>query len=132
MANPISKLNLVINGVTIQLDVHDANALTTEIDSMGTGWVRFKSGLQVCYGSTANNNNIATGVARHSFPVAFIATPIVVAAPMAQAESNVYTITLEVESVTTFIINSWANYATPPVLSDAPLACGYVAIGKWK
>jgi len=27
MANPISKLNLVINGVTTQLDVHDANAL---------------------------------------------------------------------------------------------------------
>ena len=50
MANPISKLNLVINGVTTQLDVHDDNALTTEIDSMGTGWVRFKCGLQICWG----------------------------------------------------------------------------------
>ena len=27
MANPISKLNLVINGTTTQLDIHDANAL---------------------------------------------------------------------------------------------------------
>ena len=27
MANPISKLNLVINGVTTQLDIHDAGAL---------------------------------------------------------------------------------------------------------
>lgn len=27
MANPISKLNLVINGVTTQLDIHDADAL---------------------------------------------------------------------------------------------------------
>ena len=27
MANPISKLNLVINGVTTQLDIHDAYAL---------------------------------------------------------------------------------------------------------
>ena len=52
MANPISKLNLVINGVTTQLDVHDPNALTSEIDSSGTGWVRFKSGLQICWGST--------------------------------------------------------------------------------
>ena len=51
MANPISKLSLVINGVTTQLDVHDANALTTEIDSMDEGWVRFKCGLQICYGS---------------------------------------------------------------------------------
>ena len=29
MANPISKLNLVINGVTTQLDIHDAGALPT-------------------------------------------------------------------------------------------------------
>jgi len=27
MANPISKLNLVINGITTQLDIHDANAV---------------------------------------------------------------------------------------------------------
>ena len=111
---------------------NDSWFITSEIDSSGTGWVRFKCGLQVCYGSVTNNNNIASGVARHSFPVAFIATPIVVAAPCVKARSNVYTITLEVESATTFIINSWANYATPPVLSDAPLECYYVAIGKWK
>ena len=29
MANPISKLNLIINGVTTQLDIHDAYALPT-------------------------------------------------------------------------------------------------------
>ena len=29
MANPISKLNLVINGVSTELDIHDANALPT-------------------------------------------------------------------------------------------------------
>ena len=33
MANPISKLNLVINGVTTQLDVHDANANALPIGS---------------------------------------------------------------------------------------------------
>ena len=27
MPNPTSKLNLVINGVTTQLDIHDANAV---------------------------------------------------------------------------------------------------------
>jgi len=27
MANPTSKLNLVINGITTQLDIHDANAV---------------------------------------------------------------------------------------------------------
>ena len=111
---------------------NDSWFITSEIDSSGTGWVRFKCGLQVCYGSVTNNNNIASGVARHSFPVAFIATPIVVAAPCVKARSNVYTITLEVESATTFIINSWANYATPPVLTDLFLECYYVAIGKWK
>ena len=69
---------------------------------------------------------------RHSFPMAFIATPCLVATPYVPAASNVYTITLEVESVTTFIINSWANYSTPPILSDSPLPVNFVAIGKWK
>ena len=69
MANPISKLNLVINGVTTQLDVHDPNALTTEIDSSGTGWVRFKSGLQICWGEypTSGGSIVIT------YPKAFLA-----------------------------------------------------------
>ena len=106
--------------------------ITSEIDSMGEGWVRFKSGLQICYGIAVNNNNVATGVTRHSFPVAFRRYPEVVAIPGALAEFNIYTITLSVENGTTFIINSWANYVTPPVLTVCDLGCYYIAIGKWE
>ena len=111
---------------------NDSGFITSEIDSMGEGWVRFKSGLQICYGTETNNNNLRTGVARYSFPMTFSANPILVATPRVGATSNIFTVTLEVESGTTFIINSWANFSTPPVLSDAPLPVDYVAIGKWK
>ena len=37
MANPTSKVNLVINGVTTQLDIHDANAIPREGGAVMTG-----------------------------------------------------------------------------------------------
>ena len=129
MANPISKLNLVINGVTTQLDVHDVNALTTEIDSMGTGWVRFKSGIQICYGGVSNDNNLATGIARFSFPKAFSAIPSVVASPNIQGK---YVITCLAESASTWVLNTFGAWTSPIEYTDGPLPVSYVAIGKWK
>ena len=129
MANPISKLNLAINGVTTQLDVHDANALTTEIDSMGTDWVRFKSGLQICYGKVINNNNLGTGIARFSFPKVFSAKPSVVASPNV---SERYVITCLVESEGTWVLNTFAAWVSPIDYTGGSLQVSYVAIGKWK
>ena len=40
MANPTSKVNLVINGVTTQLDVHDANAVPRSGGAVMTGDLR--------------------------------------------------------------------------------------------
>lgn len=128
MANPISKLNLVINGVTTELDIHDANALTTEIDSMGEGWVRFKCGLQICYGIVANNNNIETGKAQHSYPMAFIAAPSVVATPR---HDGIYFVTVSEVGTTNWQLNSVSAYDSIRYTSDG-IAVSYVAIGKWK
>ena len=128
MANPISKLNLVINGVTTQLDVHDANALTTEIDSSGTGWVRFKSGLQICYGEVVNNNNITTGKARYSYPMAFIVAPSVVVTPKIDA---IYFVTVSAVRSTDWILCSILAYDGIRYTSDA-ITANYVAIGTWK
>ena len=111
---------------------NDSGFITSEIDSSGTGWVRLKCGLQICYGAAKNNNGISTGVTRHSFPMAFIATPNTVVAPRAQAVSGVYSVTLVVENGTTFIINSWEMYNNPPGLTRESLISDYVAIGKWK
>ena len=130
MANPISKLNLVINGVTTQLDVHDSNALTTEIDSIGTDWVRFKCGLQICYGKVINDNNIATGKARFSFPKAFSASPSLVATP---DFTEFYLVTCYAESGTTWVLCTYQLWGAPNIgpIFD-PLRVSYVAIGKWK
>ena len=130
MANPISKLNLLINGVTTQLDVHDANALTTEIDSSGTGWVRFKSGLQICYGTATNNNGLGAGVSRFSFPMAFSATPNLVTTPNIPSQAGPHLVTVIVESGTNFITNLWWTQTSE--LSSSTIAFHYVAIGKWK
>ena len=111
---------------------NDLGFISSEIDSMGEGWVRFKSGLQICYGMAGNNNNLGTGITRHSFPVAFSATPNVVATPMVEAQYNIYSVTLYAESATTFLVNSWESYVTPPALTNNMLCSYYVAIGKWK
>lgn len=102
------------------------------VEEQGDGYIRYSNGLQICFGVAVNNNNLGTGVTRQSFPVAFSATPIIATTPSVRAESNTYTVTIGDVYGTTFIINSWANYNIPPVLSDAPLATHYVAIGKWK
>lgn len=128
MANLISKLSLVINGVTTQLDVHDANALTTEIDSMGTGWVRFRSGIQICYGGVINDNNLATGLARFSFPKAFSANPSLVVSPDI---SEKYVVTGLVESTASWVLNVFAAWVSPIELNGGALPVNYVAIGKW-
>ena len=129
MANPISKLNLVINGVTTQLDVHDANALTTEIDSMGTGWVRFKSGLQICYGRVLNISNVATGRTRFSFSVAFNEMPFIVTTPSME---YLYITTVISESVTTGILSAFDGTDGSLRYTSNGISVNYVAIGKWK
>ena len=110
---------------------NDSGFITSEIDSMGEGWVRFKCGLQICYGVVTNNNGISTGITRHSFPIAFIATPNVVATPDIPSQSGLHSVTVIAESGTNFIINSWW-VGTSAQLTSSTLGSHYVAIGKWK
>ena len=53
MANPISKLNLIINGVTTQLDIHDAYALPTGSYIQFAG-SQAPDGFLVCNGSAVS------------------------------------------------------------------------------
>jgi len=50
---------------------NDSGFITKEIDSSGYGWVRFKSGVQICYGWVQNNNYYGSGDGLYSFPKAF-------------------------------------------------------------
>ena len=107
---------------------NDSGFLTSEIDSSGAGWVRFKCGLQICYGSVVNNNSIATGEARYSYPMAFIAAPSIVATPRI---GGMYFVTVSTVGTSDWILNSILAYDGIRMTSDA-ITVNYVAIGKWK
>ena len=102
--------------------------ITSEIDSMGEGWVRFKSGLQICYGIVANNNNIDTGRTRFSFPKAFSAKPtLVVSANL----GGPYIAIGEIDGRLAWVLHAyaaWANIAYTNLAAPS----SYVAIGTWK
>lgn len=108
---------------------NDSGFITSEIDSSGADWVRFKCGLQICYGEVVNDNNIEGGKARFSFPKAFSASPSLVATPN---NKSFYLVTGEVESGTTWILATYQLWGAPNIgpISD-PLPVNYVAIGKW-
>ena len=57
MANPTSKVNLVINGVTTQLDIHDANAVDLNSNQTVAGVKTFSNGLSA---SLNTHGDIAT------------------------------------------------------------------------
>ena len=108
---------------------NDLGFITSEIDSMGTGWVRFKCGLQICYGIVANNSNVATGRTRFSFPVAFNEKPVIVTTP---AREDLYVASVVTESVTNGIISLFDGTGGSLVYTFNRARINYVAIGKWK
>ena len=109
-----------------------ANGIDCSVDSQGDGYIRYSNGLQICWGAVENNNSLGTGVTRHSFPMTFSAAPILVAAPVGPAFIASYTVMLQPENGTTFIINSYENFSPPSELTPNPLPTYYIAIGKWK
>lgn len=109
---------------------NDSGFLTSEIDSMGVGWVRFKCGLQICYGWGRNNNNLGTGLTRRSYPVAFSAIPSVVATADVSTQGDAHYVTVTAENETNFIVCSW--WAPSSERTSSILQSYYVAIGKWK
>ena len=108
---------------------NDSGFITSEIDSSGTYWVRFKSGLQICYGEVQNNNNLGNGIARFSFPKAFNAKPNLVALPN---NSGKWVITHVVEDKATWVLYTFAAWTSPIELNGGALVVSYVAMGKWK
>ena len=121
-------VNITVPTNTNEL-TNGAGFIASEIDSMGGGWIRFKCGLQICYGVVINNNSIETGKARYSFPVAFIAAPYIVAAP---AVDGAYFVTAYAKETTNWCLDSIAAYGTTIQFTPNPLPVNYVAMGKWK
>ena len=103
--------------------------ITSEIDSSGTGWVRFKCGVQICYGGVNNTNGLGTGLTRFSFPKAFNAKPNVTVTPDISAR---YAGTASVEGSTTWVLNNLALYGSPADYVPDPAAYNFIAVGTWK
>ena len=103
--------------------------ITSEIDSSGTGWVRFKSGVQFCYGAVNNSNGLGTGLTRFSFPKAFNTKPNVIVTPDISAR---YIVTASVEGKSTWVLNTYGAYGSPIDYVADSLKVSYIAIGTWK
>ena len=108
---------------------NDSGFITSEIDSMGTGWARFKSGLQICYGNATNTNALATGTTRFSFPKIFNIVPSVITTPNLKAP---YGCTAYVEGASTWVLTVYNAVNGVLQTTPDPLRCSYVAIGTWK
>ena len=108
---------------------NDSGFITSEIDSRGTGWVRFKSGLQICYGKVTNINALATGSTRFSFPKIFSISPSVITTPNITA---LYGCTAGTESASTWVLTVYNAVNGILQSTPDPVLCSYVAIGTWK
>ena len=105
-----------------------AGFIASEIDSMGEGWIRFKCGLQICYGRVRNNNNVESGRSRFSFPMPFSVSPNVVATPDIVA---LYSVIAQAESGSTWILGVISFNFSPVGFTPDGVPADYVAIGKW-
>ena len=117
-----------IAGVASQLDLLK-NA--ERVNSSGDRWIRYESGLQICFGSTTTTTSSTTGSFYYgisstmTFPVAFINTPTVVCSALDNFTGVAFAMT---------------NNTTPTTLSLEAIATSknvivslyFIAIGYWK
>lgn len=97
------------------------------IESSGTNYIRYVSGLQVCWGLNSSGNGEARTI---SFPVAYSAAPVVVASPRPNSISTtsfpVYMVRVSNVSTTSFDI------AVSDATNIQAWLASWIAIGYWK
>ena len=98
-----------------------ANITISEIDSQGVGWVRFKSGLQIVFGSGFADTVV-------NFPVAFIVPPVIqMTTPIREGDMGVPGWYAE---GTTYFVG--AVYSPRDHVYIPNGSFSYIAIGFWK
>ena len=94
---------------------NDSGFITSEIDSMGTDWVRFKSGLQICWGSYLTSGDSIT----ITYPKAFHADYPTGVGVSGQSPN--------------FSTSGWGNTSVVVVGTEGHGSnVTYVAVGRWK
>ena len=105
---------------------NDSGYITSEIDSMGEGWIRFKSGLQICWGLISSNEVEPYG--DHygkliSYPKSFLAnTEYAVNISQWRATGNL-TQNVNIYGVSTTYVG---------IETDEPWGVYYTVFGTWK
>lgn len=106
--------------------------ITSEIDSMGEGWVRFKSGLQICWGNM-NFGSIEAGGTRDwvlTFPKSFVNSNYIAVCGNSSTGSNwMNNCFITYNRNTTSVQVAITNTASAP---SANALASLVTIGKWK
>jgi hypothetical protein len=101
----------------------------------GSGYIRYESGLQICWGivditnqSTTASGSIYTlgGIVNHSFPVPFVGTPSLSVTNSNQAAFAPYSAGWNGTQLT--YVNGYRSTS----VSDTKVSFYYIAIGKWK
>ena len=118
--------NITVPTNTIQL-TNGNGFITSEIDSMGTGWVRFKCGLQICWGTKAITWSTQEEQITISFAKSFIGSVTV-----SLSHSRIGYTLVSFSLIRTFNNSNFvANYVSSSSTNPAGMLL-WLAIGKWK
>lgn len=109
------------------------NDTISNIIEEGNGYIRYNTGLQICYGSTSGQDNGTAyfGIQRtvnvhyQSFQKSFISTPFVFMAPLLQAQ-----ISFQLREITNTGFGFYPLYGSTANVTNYDLQ--WIAIGKWK
>lgn len=103
--------NCVNNRTTIAFNARTGNIATIagtveQLYSQGSNWIRYTSGLQICWGDVSSGNSV-------SFPQAFKDTPSITCTCLGNSSSYVL------------------NRSTTGFKNNTTLTINYIAVGRW-
>ena len=121
---------------------NDLGFISSEIDSMGEGWVRFKCGLQICWGTIILRSacSLTWGVLYDtsnmsgSYAKSFVEIPSVSACGSIGNSAGAYASMLECNVATGSTTSTPMFNLCRPAAVNEVLNCAvrYTAIGRWK
>ena len=97
------------------------------VNASGTNYIRYDSGLQICWGSVAGSGDSSGTTV--TFPVAFDSAPVVTATANSLTSSTNH-VSVQVGAITK--TSCWIAVSVNTIWSSSSVAARYIAIGYWK
>lgn len=118
---------LPLSGGNVTGDLFIAGNAVESINASGTDYIRYDSGLQICWGNVTGSGTSAG--AEVTFPVPFSSVPIVTATANSLTSSANH-VSVQVGSVTKTSCS--VSISVNATWTSASVAARYIAIGYWK